>query len=181
MKIYLIDTALLEKMEEEKLVQLIDLERKQRLEKIKRKEDRFRSIGAGLLLRYVYMQKYHVHEGWERVQIYKNSYGKPSVKGKEDFFFSLTHSGSYAGICVDDCECGIDIQEMKPFKMRLAERFFDASEYEMLRNEQDYERQRELFYRIWTAKESFVKYQGTGLADGIDSFVLKWEEGCIRD
>ena len=87
MKIYLIDTALLEKMEEEKLVQLIDLERKQRLEKIKRKEDRFRSIGAGLLLRYVYMQKYHVHEGWERVQIYKNSYGKPSVKGKEDFFF----------------------------------------------------------------------------------------------
>lgn len=72
--------------------------------------------------------------------------------------FSLSHSGGEAIIAVSDREIGADIQKMRPVDLRLAERFFTAREKEYVG--EDVSR----FYEVWTKKEAYGKWQGSGLA-----------------
>lgn len=86
--------------------------------------------------------------------------------------FNVSHSGKWAVCAVSDSPVGIDIQEIKPVNFSIANRFFSASENEMLINAQGAARQ-ELFYKLWVLKESYVKMLGKGLSMRLDSFSIK--------
>ncbi|HSN88888.1 MAG TPA: 4'-phosphopantetheinyl transferase superfamily protein, partial [Thermoanaerobaculia bacterium] len=64
-----------------------------------------------------------------------------------------------------------DIEFLKPMPdcEQIAERFFSASERDVLR-ELPADRKEEAFFNCWTRKEAYLKAVGTGLAVPLDSF-----------
>ena len=135
---------------------------KMRRDKIKRfrfKADMIRSLGAGLLLLDVLRKN-----GMEDADISIARYGKPVIKDSR-FQFNMSHSGNYAVISYGSADSGIDIEGYKSAVNEAAEHFFHSEEYGLVKKYGD-----RMFIRIWTLKESFLKYKGTGLSSGLDYF-----------
>lgn len=89
--------------------------------------------------------------------------GKPRFADPDLPSFSLSHSGRYALCALSDGEVGCDIQVMRPFDGRVAERIMTEAELALFRTLSG-RRAEEYFYRIWTERESYVKYTGEGLS-----------------
>ncbi len=109
-------------------------------------------------------------------EILREAMGKPSFADRSLPFFSLSHSGGITVCAMGPSPCGVDVQEHR-FRgkecdtdkiLRLANRFFHPEEAEQL-NEAPRSEITPLFFRIWTAKESYVKYTGEGV-QGFKSF-----------
>ncbi len=95
------------------------------------------------------------------------AHGKPYVKELPDVHFSITHGGGIWACAVGGCEAGLDLQEVRERKTEpIAQRFFHPSEIAWLAEHDSPEE----FFRIWAKKESYVKYTGTGLSEGLDYF-----------
>ena len=89
--------------------------------------------------------------------------GKPYIEN-EKVSFNLTHTdGAVACIInTDGGDVGIDVELIGRDGQKIIDRFFDetAKQKYALSENKPLE-----FARIWTEKESFVKYTGTGLSD----------------
>ena len=106
--------------------------------------------------------------------------GKPYLKDYPEICFNISHSGDYVCCVVGDEPVGVDIQKIVPVKAGLAERFFTEDESRQLK-ELSKEKREQLFFRMWSIKESYIKFTGQGMKQGIDTFEIDWEKGCIRD
>lgn len=107
--------------------------------------------------------------------------GKPMLRDSVDMFFNISHSGDWVVCAVSDKEVGLDIELIKDAKMKVANRFFSPSEIEVL-DSLDGEAQNVQFFTLWTAKESYLKYLGTGLTKALNSFdVVINSEGVFVD
>ncbi len=102
--------------------------------------------------------------------------GKPYIRELPQLHFSISHSGEYWVCAFSDAPLGLDLQRHTGLatpdskqKMsngeKLARRFFHPSEIAWL-NRHGYDQ----FERIWACKESYVKYTGVGLRNGLDYF-----------
>ena len=162
---------------------LLDRDRQATVLSLRNKKEKERSICAGLLLRYAFLEAGYGIKDWQQVQIEKGVYGKPYMKGYDDFQYSLSHSGEWTVCAVDIMPIGADIQEMKSWKMQLAKRFYHADEYDRLLaiKENDSDRRTREFYSIWTAKESVVKWYGRGIGAGISSYVTAQDYSHVYD
>lgn len=111
-------------------------------------------------------------------------HGKPSLVGKT-LYFNLSHSADMALVVVSrDGPVGIDVELKKPLSdfIAIAQRFFSKEEVEGLLAEPASE-QLDVFYRLWTRKEAYLKMLGLGLSFGLDRFtVSSQEEGftCLK-
>ncbi len=147
-------------------------ERKRRADRYRSYEDKLRCVTADALLTAAL--------GAREYQIEKNEFGKPYVKGRNDFYYNLSHSGTYVAIAFGNAEVGVDIQRHRDgTDMRLiAERCFthDEKEYVWQSARQSEER----FYEIWTGKESYLKYVGKGLRENMRSFSVLDRKREIR-
>lgn len=93
-------------------------------------------------------------------------FGKPYVKELPNVFFSISHSGCWWACACADQEVGLDLQVSgEKEQQKIAKRFFHREETEWLGGQEPSE-----FYRLWAYKESYVKYTGIGLAQGLDYF-----------
>lgn len=117
-----------------------------------------------------------------QIRFHYNSYGKPELASEQRLCFNISHSGEWIACAVHDTEVGIDVEQIKPIDLSVARRFFSAEEYELLENKPP-EGRLEMFYDLWTLKESYVKLRGQGLSIPLDSFsVHKSDQGecCLR-
>jgi phosphopantetheinyl transferase len=97
--------------------------------------------------------------------------GKPFFADPSLPFFSLSHSGNCTVCAVGPAPCGVDIQEhlfhgqhrSTDEILRIGNRFFHSDEAERL-NQASADEIPSLFFDIWTAKESYVKYTGEGIS-----------------
>ena len=102
-------------------------------------------------------------------------YGKPVVKGHDEFQFSLSHSGQWVVCAVSEKAVGIDVEKKDPRHLNVARSFFSQYENDrILSYEKESERADE-FFRIWTLKESYLKAIGLGLHKGLDTFEFHLE------
>lgn len=96
-------------------------------------------------------------------------HGKPSLLNVPNLNFNLSHSGAYL-VFVFSCSgpVGIDIERTnrKADMDKIAARVFFPSEAEQLKNLREIEK-RDLFFRLWTRTESFLKGIGTGLSSSL--------------
>jgi 4'-phosphopantetheinyl transferase len=53
-----------------------------------------------------------------------NEYGKPFLLEEPDVHFNVTHSGQWVVCAFDSVEVGIDIEEINPISLDIAQRFF---------------------------------------------------------
>ena len=109
-----------------------------------------------------------------RFQVEKTPLGKPYFSQARELHFSISHSGAYWACAVADYPVGLDLQvRRKKYSFRIAERFFHPDEKTYLLGNGD-------FYAVWTAKESYVKYTGTGIGEGFDRFAVADETGMLN-
>ena len=130
------------------------------IERQKNKNNKKLSVGAGLLL-------YHALKnlGVTDYTIEKNHFGKPYL-ANEEVSYNLSHSGDYAVCTVlkGKCETGVDVEHIRKIKPEVIKKCFSEKEIGNIQYElgPDIDED-ELYTRLWTLKESFLKMKGTGI------------------
>ncbi len=110
------------------------------------------------------------------LQIHRTPRGKPYLPCDPNIHISASHSGDYLICAVSNTAIGIDIQEHSTLKdetpaetrirlRKLANRFLHPEEAEYIAPHPD-----QHFFKVWTAKESYVKYTGQGIDDHFADF-----------
>lgn len=105
--------------------------------------------------------------------------GKPYLADYPDLYFNLSHSGNVAVCAVADCEVGMDVQVYGKGREAVAKRFFTGQEQEMLQRAKEEGRFEEVFFSLWSIKESYLKYTGLGMKMGLDSFDIDFDSQRI--
>ena len=108
-----------------------------------------------------------------------NEYGKGFFPSVSDVFqYNISHSGNYAVCAVNygPEQIGCDIEKIRKVNLDVAKRFFTSNEYDTVMSCLSEERQTEMFFRVWTLKESFIKAMGTGLSTPMNSFEIDFSD-----
>lgn len=150
----------------------------QRIDECIREEDkRRRLMGCLLTARALYECRQTGEAKIYLPEFAVTAEGKPFLEEYEDFYFNISHSGSYAVCAASDAPIGIDIQQKRPISAKLAKRFFSAAEQAVLAEAG--EEKKTLFFRIFTAKEAYIKYTGMGMKQGMQTFTADLAKQCI--
>ena len=132
----------------------ISSSRRKKVMKYLQANDRKRCLGAGILLARI-LPLY----GDDPEKIVCGPEGKPLA---ENVHFNLSHSGNLVICAVGEKAVGCDIEKTEREIQGVAKRFFHRNEAEYLQKFQGQERD-EMFFRLWTWKESYIKMTGEGL------------------
>ncbi len=159
-KTYIIDTDTL--TEEE--INNLSSNRREKAMRYSFSKDRNLSLAAGVALD-IAIQEYGLRE--KDVLIEYNEHRKPYLKDHPHIHFNLSHSGKKALCVISDKEVGCDIEEIKEPYYDIVSRCFSNTEQKFLENAAD---KKEMFFRIWVAKESFLKAIGCGINDDMKRF-----------
>jgi 4'-phosphopantetheinyl transferase len=100
------------------------------------------------------------------------SHGKPRAAGSAQF--SLSHTDGLALIAVSAADVGVDVEVIRdsPSADRLISRCLTAAEQAVVARADD---TTTAFLRYWTAKESYVKGLGLGLAEPLENVEVRWD------
>ena len=139
--------------------------RKAHIDRLRRPEDRKRSLAAGILVERLVKSRW----GISHCQLHRRENGQPYLTGC-DLFVSISHSGRYVACAVSQTPVGIDIEEVKPVDMQITRHVCTPEELQSLPQPLPEGVCREeailrSFYEIWTAKEAWFKKQGTGITN----------------
>lgn len=152
-------------------------EKIRRIAKFVHKADRYRSLLGEVLIRSTVIEQTGASN--EQIRFIYNPYGKPSLEHDPGFSFNLSHSGNWVVLLWDKGgpDLGIDVEQIVPIDLGIAERFFSPRENADLLSRTGFERL-DYFYRLWTLKESFVKASGKGLSMPLDAFSMIYSDPC---
>lgn len=158
--LYVIDTDILN--DESvfcKQYEIMTEHRKKKIDSFCFLKDKKLSLGAGILLREVFIrEKILLNDA----DIYYNKNEKPYIKVKKDFYFNISHSGKYAVCAVSNRNIGVDIEKWQHFEEGVIEYIYLSDE---IKSAALYPGSPERYYtKLWTIKESVMKYYGTGLS-----------------
>ncbi len=112
----------------------------------------------------------------QKISWRENEFGKPVIEPGL-FHFNISHSvPMVATVFSGNCQIGVDIEKAPevPFRelLKMARVVFSAGEVGRL-SEMNEKEARIFFTRLWTLKESYIKYHGKGFA--IDTRTIKFD------
>ena len=110
--------------------------------------------------------------------IVKNDLGKPSLAEHSGIYYNLSHADGIAACIVSGSECGIDCEQVRNFRPNVMKRAFSTSERELVENSPESERD-QLFFRLWTLKEAYVKALGIGISYPLDKAEFSFDGKSI--
>lgn len=87
-------------------------------------------------------------------------FGKPYLTDYPNLHFNLSHSGNKIVFILCKKTIGIDMEITKNITLNGKERFFCEDEWIYINSSKN---SLSAFYEIWTLKEAYLKYLGTGL------------------
>jgi 4'-phosphopantetheinyl transferase len=153
------------------LLKLVSTDRQKKLCNFKFEIDRKLSLYAELLVRCQICRELNIANRKITFSINKN--GKPFLDNHPEFFFNISHTHNAIAVAFSDDEIGIDIERMQTLNLGIAKRFFAPEENHYVRSQinRDY-----AFCEMWTKKEAYIKYMGTGLSTPLDSFNVLSDE-----
>jgi 4'-phosphopantetheinyl transferase len=122
-------------------------------------KDRKYSLFAELILKYALLKEYNLKD--KSIKFEYNPYGKPFLKDYPHIHFNLSHSGDWVVCALSKTEVGIDIEKIDILPMQVAKSILTERELDYL--SLGAEDPKELFYKYWTLKESYVKAVGEGI------------------
>lgn len=160
---YYVDTSSLNDLELfDELYMLQPKYRKDKIDGFRFHKDKALSLGAGILLQHVLIE-----HGIENVEPKYGKYGKPLIEG---ISFNLSHSEERAMCSISDTDVGCDVQFISEMDLDIARDCFFQSEFDLIMSSDDLDKRKDLFFRLWTLKESFIKTTGLGLNIPLDLF-----------
>lgn len=151
-------------------LQDIDVQRMEKINRLRVTDDKLRCLGAGLLISFI-KSKYKV-----KGQLLTDKFGKPYFHHSK-VHFNISHSGNYVIAAVSRHKIGIDIQRIQQDKHRIAEKNFLSSECEYINEVEDEITIQQRFCEIWTVKEAYLKNIGIGLRKPLNSFEVSLSDG----
>ena len=170
-RVYIADTGALWNEETfNRLVAYVSTERRKKIDKCAKRKSKIQSLGAGLLF-----EKALDDAGVTDRTIIVGDNGKPYLAGCA-VFFNLSHSGDRVMCALSGGEVGCDVQKTGKKSLKIADRFFSPSEKELLESITDENDKADMFYRLWTLKESYIKMLGTGFETPLGSFTVSMTE-----
>lgn len=102
-------------------------------------------------------------------------HGKPWMPDVPDIHFNISHCKEGILCGVNGTELGVDIESIRIFQERLAKRISHENEWKLIECSAQ---KAEMLCRIWVAKESYLKYKGTGINQDLRKIDLS---GCKDD
>lgn len=133
-------------------------QRRQKADHLSSAKDRMLSVGAGCVLQYALLCEGVPDNAATDV----TQRGKPYLPQYPNMQFNLSHSERYVMCAVSAKGIGCDIQLIKPYDKRIAQRFFTAGERDYIESRSG--EKEAAFAEIWTRKESLAKATGKGLS-----------------
>lgn len=155
----------------EKYLPLVSEQRKNKIRRFRFEKDKTVSLFTELLMRHEISNRLNIP--CDKIVFSRNNYGKPYLADYADYRFSVSHSGNCIVFTDSYVPVGIDIEKIAEKDLGIAKRFFAADETEFIFGSPQ---PTQAFYKIWTAKEAYVKMLGTGLSTPLTSFSVLSEE-----
>ncbi len=138
-----------------------------RVEKYHFEIDRKLSTIGYMLLRDILFEQYGIAslQEWEY-----NADGKPYLGDYPSLHFNISHCHTGVACVVDSSPVGVDIESIRPFDLELAEHICNSSELFEIKTANNPAVE---FTKLWTIKESYLKYLGVGLVDALPALLDK--------
>jgi len=146
----------------------------EKIESFKFMADKQRSLIGHLIVLRFYSKLLNIN--WKEILFDYNEHDKPSIKGRENHFFNISHSGNQVVAAFSDHNIGIDVEKIKGDRRKIANRFFTSSEIADMKAIENEDEQVKYFYQLWTLKESYMKAIGKGMTLSLSSFAFKKEQ-----
>ena len=158
-KVYTADaTVLKDEQLYRRLYTGLDVSRRAKADRFRFEKDKRLSVAAGALLQYA-LQMENV---WEpSIELTPN--GKPYLAGEDKLYFNLSHSEGMVMCAVAGQEVGCDVEKKTVLDRRLAEYVMTEHELDRIYGLEKDTEQQEMFFRLWTLKESYMKATGLGI------------------
>lgn len=158
---------------------IVGEERRKKTLRMANDGDRLRSLGAGILLHNALCRKLELSPDCQKpFDVSYEAGGKPFLPEFPDIHFNLSHSGDYVCCTIGNEPVGADLQKYTAVKDNFAKRFFTKKDNQMLEACSG-EQRGKLFFRMWSIKESYIKFTGKGMSQGLNSFEIDWERKAI--
>lgn len=151
----------------EHMLTLVSPEKSARIRRFYRKEDRLRGLVAEILIRDIIIRKTGIKN--KDIEFYSNDYGKPFLKGRDNFHFNLSHSGIWVVGAVDTQPVGIDVEQIQNIDLDISKNYYSPDEHRELMSKDD---KFSYFFTLWSLKESYIKIVGKGLSLPLNSFSI---------
>ncbi|UOE58255.1 4'-phosphopantetheinyl transferase superfamily protein [Priestia filamentosa] len=133
------------------------------------KSGRYEPLLSDLIIKTLINEIYKIKSN--DIQFTYNKYGKPFLRDIE-ISYNISHSYDWLVCVIDKSSVGIDIEKIRPLNLNIAKRFFSNEEFcEII--SRDKVMQLDYFFELWTLKESFLKFLGTGMYTSLNSFTIK--------
>lgn len=149
---------------EQAYIQLSD-SRKEHIDRLRRSEDKIRSLAAELLL-----QKLLERFGVTGAILHRDPTGKPYLSGC-DLYVSISHCDQIVACAVSEEPVGIDVEQIRPVDLNICRHICtdeeksyigtDGTEGQLCQDPDILLR----FFTVWTAKEAYFKKRGTGITN----------------
>lgn len=151
---------------------MLSKERKQKVEKLKSYRAKCLCAISELLLKKA-LEELNIDS---HIRYSYNEFKKPYLKDHPEIYFNYSHSKEYVVCVISNNEVGCDIEYIDKLNEKLYKRFFSENEIDYLDSLEN-NKKRESFYKLWTLKESYIKYIGKGFSCSLNSFnVLDFKE-----
>jgi len=138
-----------------------------RISRMRNKKDRRLAILTHRLLCYALWAQFGIRpsaDDWA-----KGWHGKPYLKNAPHVHFNISHSGSIAMCALNNAPVGADIEKITSADNLTARRIMSNQEFAIYDNTQDKDT---IFYKIWTLKEAYIKYNGRGLGSDLRALTV---------
>lgn len=154
------------------LLQTIDSIAREKICRLKRREDQIRSLIAHALTNMILAKQLKMDVS--DLVFTVNEYGKYGVAGNQRHF-NISHAGQYAVFAIGQNSVGIDIEKRKDREYSLFKSVWSEEEKINYSLEDS-----QSFYWLWTAKESYIKYLGIGFQAGLKRITVQGD-GAVVD
>lgn len=146
-----------------KAYRLASKDRREKIDRMKHKQAASAGLCAELLLLYALsITCTELSDDTTPLVFSYGPNGKPYLSHAPHIFFNLSHS--YGGVlcAVAPFEIGCDIEKIRDTRLDVAHRVFSDAEQALLNALSNETEKKNLFFELWTKKESFMKATGEG-------------------
>ena len=152
-------------------------ERREKTDAMRRDDHRKASVAADHLARTMIAEACGVDAA--SIRFRKDENGKPHEVGLP-IHFNVSHSGDFVACAVDTSPVGIDIEQIRSIRPALVKKVCTEAERAYVEDQEGDMLVR--FFEVWTSKEAWFKYIGTGITDlkSVDTLDHIRKGGCAR-
>ena len=205
--LYVMDTKAFEDDAEfERRLEMVSEYRRNKVLRLRRRDDRNASLAAGCLLSYALKQYAGIDE--RQAAYTKNKVGKPFIienydeqygLGREtpgadhmcasayrndntDIQFSISHTEGCAAVAVGRNVCGVDVERVRRIPDSIVNRMYSKEDAERISRIEDGGQKADIYSTcVWTRREAYGKMTGTGLLMSDQDQKMVMDDGYMAE